>query len=463
MPLKGITSSNDDPDACACCSAPLVLNVERKNNGKVTLCCGKHICHDCTDSGRDFIGSGATKRCSFCNTHCSRKETIGSTKKHAKKGAAWGQYSLGVSYHKGALISQSDYDAKRWFEKAAKQGHPGAILGLGHFHLEGLGGCSVDLAKAREYAEKAKSLYPRLADECHIVLYHIAKRVDSTEAKSILLPLAKEGHAHAQDSLGAIMFDEQNNLLDAKAWFEAASLQGQKNSVFNSLITCKQLKIFPETNFWFNIISKNEMMPAELDSRTSVENIGCMLRKLRDNCGGCGADLEGGRRNYCRQCKTFCYCSRDCQKLHWNRIDEGGHRDECMGVKLLEDKMAAAQQLFSRTGPANTGPATSCSSSPSPTTSHVENDETVEKIFMLARLVEKKRVIVENLYKSGHISEAKQGLQGIMLHSIEMARLEKEAGMTLAEVKELLGLHPKRWQLREEAKQREMNTSSHAK
>jgi len=351
MPLKGITSSNDDPDACACCSAPLVLNVERKNNGKVTLCCGKHICHDCTDSGRDFIGSGATKRCSFCNTHCSRKETIGSTKKHAKKGAAWGQYSLGVSYHKGALISQSDYDAKRWFEKAAKQGHPGAILGLGHFHLEGLGGCSVDLAKAREYAEKAKSLYPRLADECHIVLYHIAKRVDSTEAKSILLPLAQEGSAEAQNEFGVVLMKE-NDRSNAKAWFVAAALQGVEAAAWNILVCCKDLLDMPEAHFWLDIVFRSDKKQDDPDLQKSVDDISSNLRKLRDSCGGCGAALVGDRRLYCKQCRTYCYCSRECQKLHWNRVGEGGHRSECIGVKLLEDKMATAQCLHHSAGAA---------------------------------------------------------------------------------------------------------------
>eukprot|EP00562_Extubocellulus_spinifer_P014852 CAMPEP_0178568046 /NCGR_PEP_ID=MMETSP0697-20121206/15674_1 /TAXON_ID=265572 /ORGANISM="Extubocellulus spinifer, Strain CCMP396" /LENGTH=90 /DNA_ID=CAMNT_0020202069 /DNA_START=28 /DNA_END=300 /DNA_ORIENTATION=- len=67
------------------------------------------------------------------------------------------------------------------------------------------------------------------------------------------------------------------------------------------------------------------------------ESTGRRLRQLRNNCGGCGVKLEGDRRQYCRQCRTYCYCSSECQKLHWNRT--GGHRSECMAVGSLKEKM----------------------------------------------------------------------------------------------------------------------------
>ena len=74
--------------------------------------------------------------------------------------------------------------------------------------------------------------------------------------------------------------------------------------------------------------------------KRSRDKLRSKLREISDSCGGCGAALEGDTRQYCRGCKTFCYCSRECQKQHWNRTD-GGHRAECkeaqdQACKILE-------------------------------------------------------------------------------------------------------------------------------
>ena len=130
----------------------------------------------------------------------------------------------------------------------------------GVFILDGRGGCSIDLSKARELAEKAMSLDSHLADRCHDLLVKIAQRVDSNEAKSILMPLAEEGVAIAQCDLGVVMLRE-NDILNAKRWFEAAALQGHKVAARNILVCCKELLDMPEANFWFNIVSDPEMMP----------------------------------------------------------------------------------------------------------------------------------------------------------------------------------------------------------
>lgn len=435
--LKGITCTNDDPDACACCSGALFMGKPIAGKIVIIICCGKRICRDCNDSKRGLIGVGAAQRCSFCNTPPQQrdKEKIGALKKHAKKGAAWGQFHLGYHYAKGRAVSQSDYEAKRWYEKASKQGHPEATYHLACFFLEGIGGCSIDLAKARELAEKAISLESQshLVDRCHDLLVKIAQLVDSKEAKSILVPLANEEVAIAQCELGVVFFNE-NDFLNAKRWFEAGALQGHSTSVFNALITCKRLKNMPETNFWFNIVSKPEMTPAKQESRKSVDDIGRKLRVFRDNCGECGADLEGDRRQYCSQCRTYCYCSRECQKLHWNRTGEGGHRDECMGVKLLEDKMATAQQVPHSVGARST---TSRSSLPPQVASRSE------QISSALHLINVKNAKAGQLLADAKHAKARQ-LSDAGLKT-EAVQLLAESRLQLDEVKRQLAGHGHIW------------------
>jgi len=312
--LRGITSTNDDPYACAHCSNPFSVDVDRKTRGMTKICCGKCVCCDCSDpdSLLTVIGAGRAQRCSFCNSPAivGNKEKVGILKKHAKKGTAWAQQQLAACYDSGVYVSQSDhYEAKRWFEKAAKQGHPDAMCRLAFFFLEGRGGCSIDLSKAREYAEMAMSLdSPIVAGHCHNLLFEIARR--------------------------------ENDRSSAKAGLVSAALQGVELAPRNILVCCKDLLDMPEAHFWLDIVFRSDKKQDDPDLQKSVDDISSNLRKLRDSCGGCGAALVGDRRLYCKQCRTYCYCSRDCQKLHWNRTGEGGHRSECMGVKLLKDRMA---------------------------------------------------------------------------------------------------------------------------
>ena len=340
--LKGITSTNDDPNACAVCSGPFPAGA-MGDTYAFALCCGKRSCMNCFRAGRlTTCSSGQTTRCSICTTPIpiSDKSKIGSLKKRAKRGEAWAQYVLGNCYVNGRHTSRSDHEARRWHEKAAKRGHPWAMHNLGVFYLEGRGGYSIDLTKARHLAKEAMSRDPLWADPCQSLLFEIALRVDDNEAKSILIPLAETGKSSAQNTLGAIIFNNEKNYLHSKQWFEAAALQGNKNAADNILLCCRELQNMPVANFWFNIIvSEPDMMPDEPHQQKNVEKMGRELRKVRDSCGGCGAVLTGDRREYCRQCKTFCYCSRECQKLHWNRV--GGHRCECLEVNALKGKIKA--------------------------------------------------------------------------------------------------------------------------
>ena len=62
------------------------------------------------------------------------------------------------------------------------------------------------------------------------------------------------------------------------------------------------------------------------------------LCEMRKSCGTCGISLDSSSRKLCAGCKICCYCSRDCQKVHWNRLDDG-HRDQCKTVMKMVEEM----------------------------------------------------------------------------------------------------------------------------
>jgi len=360
--LKGITSTNVNPHACAVCSSPFPLLNSTLFFGFST-CCGKRFCLDCHRAGKGYIpvpgrtGRGPSPssafRCLFCKFPVvfNSEAGIGPLKKHAKKGAPWAQFVLGWRFEHGYdSLPRSLHDAKRWYEKAAKQGHPEATCSLAAFFLTGAGGCPVNLPKARVLAEKAVTLDDNVSDQSlpRCLLVMIADRVDDKEAKSILMPLAEEGMPLAQYQLGRVFVNQEGkDSLDAKKLFEAAALQGDLDAARNALAvcwyklqratkSCEEIQNVPEVNFWVNIVSKN-FTRDDPDYRKVLEHAGRVLRTERNFCAECRITLEGDRRQYCRQCMACCYCSRDCQKLHWNR--DRGHRSECMAVHALKEKM----------------------------------------------------------------------------------------------------------------------------
>ena len=96
-PLKGIINSNDDPTACAVCSAstrsasgggPVGIAF-----GNLCFCCGRAVCKACD------LEAGCGAICPICRAagvvrFPPEKEIAGMVKKNAKRGFAWAQCDL---------------------------------------------------------------------------------------------------------------------------------------------------------------------------------------------------------------------------------------------------------------------------------------------------------------------------------------------------------------------------------
>ena len=363
-PLRGIINSNDDPMACFACCAPIV---HEENDGDLVLsfCCGASFCTlSCLLAGPRV---GPDRACPQCKVPLltSKKQIVGSLKRNAKKGHAWAQYELSTAFDLGKDgVRVSPTDSFRWAEKAAGQGHPYAMLNTGINYLNGYG-CRISLSKARAYFKKGSCFDVTLesSQSCLIDLAKEHRRIDTIEsrgeAKSILLPLLDNGCALplAHFHLAAI-YHSEGFLQDAYHHYSQYAIAAeddkavQRVALINVTICKDSLGDLAQARFWAGRVKLADMYFSSTEQRRGalVELLDSRrnLRLLRDNCGGCGAEFEGKERKFCRACRTFCYCSRECQKMHWNRKD-GGHREDCKGLAELKKEMkeASGRRLMS--------------------------------------------------------------------------------------------------------------------
>ena len=127
-------------------------------------------------------------------------------------------------------------------------------------------------------------------------------------------------------------------------------------SSYGAMTCCKMMNQWPQAKFWLSNSTKNlHKILAAQNTREkskeileSIHNMRLDLRKIRDRCGGCGAELHGKMRKKCSGCTAFCYCNRDCQKLHWN-CKKDGHREDCKVVMELKTKMKEARKAKDKT------------------------------------------------------------------------------------------------------------------
>ena len=339
-PLKGIINTNDDPLCCASCPLIFPEGVRGQlQSSAIFVCCGKRICLACRQAGFE----DDPRRCPTCKA--SAVSTTGILKRNAKKGHAWAQCLLGQRFQQGLGVAQSHYEAVRWYRKAAAKGNPLAYYHLVFSIMKGEGGCKRDLFEATKCAEKMVEIDPRLAADVDEIMSDIADEYIEDnhfdEALSILTPLAEAGSTKAQYNLGTTYYNTQNYSAALK-WFMKCALQdGGSDACYAAADCCWLLNRFPQAKFWLTFARKILVEENE-DSMRFLDKVQHRLRDIRKVCVTCGVALNSDTRKLCKGCKTYCYCSVYCQKIHWDRSDDG-HRTECKEVMALAEKMKACK------------------------------------------------------------------------------------------------------------------------
>lgn len=153
-------------------------------------------------------------------------------RKAAEQGDMEAQNNLGVCYAEGTGIRQNYQEAARWFRKAAEQGHMDAQLNLGFCYAQGIG-IGQNYQEAVKWFRKAAEQGNSWAQNCLGFCYDNGNGVKQNyqEAVKWYRRAAEQGNVNAQNNLG-VCYAEGNgvkqDLQEAKKWFQKAAAQGNE-------------------------------------------------------------------------------------------------------------------------------------------------------------------------------------------------------------------------------------------
>ena len=344
---KGVICTNDDHTRCEICAASPIM--PQLDTVDVLPCCGHRICKSCYDNGKDIATNLAGERsCSVCG-YVSPAQN-GERKRHVRRLARrvpWAAMVIGTAkYDSGDYVAGTSYDAVRYLRKAASAGNPEALFHLGRHLLDGTG-CLQNIPDALVCFERCLTIDVGYMDCVFLSASNAIEGQNFALAEQVLENLAAKGQAFSQYLLGMLYEDPSVPLgseMDGKCWQVLSALNGN-NCIFYMARKFLYLKKLPQARLFLQL----DAGPSDNGDSCickDYEDLRNTLREAKEHCGWCGVSLPTKRdRKTCRQCRAVCYCSRSCQKYHWNcRRLETSHRNDCKDVAMLKaDILKSAQ------------------------------------------------------------------------------------------------------------------------
>jgi TPR repeat protein len=193
------------------------------------------------------IGASLTNPKSFLQVTPEIQAKINLITKEAYKSNTEAMFELGVLYFEGAYLPQDLRQAANWFEKASAANHPGALLYLGHLHL--------NQYLEDDQNEKALKYFVASAKLGNINAMYLASQIYSTKAalkngaemlklsNEWLKMAAEKGQAEAMATYAMRIHGGLYGKIDHQAafqWYKKAAFAGNLRGMEGYAMACIQ-------------------------------------------------------------------------------------------------------------------------------------------------------------------------------------------------------------------------------
>ena len=350
----GVMCTNEDPKKCAVCLTASIYKGDCIHMSNMNFCCGTLVCDDC--SMRTHLPDFCGWICRFCGQVSGGSGRYLMMERQSGQGRPWAQYFMGMLELRLYRETGDATKAIPLLEEAASQGHPDAMIFLSEVLVTGMG-VPIDRRRAVGFALHALEVEPvRLFERACRVACGVASSIVNGdpsllgEVISILAIFIRGGSGDANLELMKILSSLEHHAA-AFEFLECGLICYLLCDGCDPCTSCCNVAAFalnyyidndciPELQFFYTVFSKVKKVKVNTPDWMLVSDKTLMLArsaliKARHSCAHCGRSLDARNRKMCKNCRGACYCSRKCQKKHWNRVDNKSHKHGCESISTL--------------------------------------------------------------------------------------------------------------------------------